>query len=47
MCEKKSPEGGFKIENFLATIDYSATGSRAEAVEVCPAKCIIDLDAVE
>lgn len=47
MCEKKSPEGGFKVENFLASIDYSADGSRAEAVEVCPAKCIIDLDVAD
>jgi Na+-translocating ferredoxin:NAD+ oxidoreductase RNF subunit RnfB len=47
MCEKKSPEGGFKIENFLATIDYSAKGSRDEALEVCPAKCIIDLDVAD
>lgn len=47
ICDKKSPEGGFVIENFLATIDYSADGSRAEAEEACPAKCIIDLDAAE
>jgi len=47
ICDKKSPEGGFVIENFLATIDYSADGNRAEAIEACPAKCIIDLDAVE
>ena len=47
MCEKKSPEGGFVVENFLAKIDYSVEGSRAEAIEVCPAKCIIDLDAAE
>ncbi len=47
MCDKKSPEGGFRVENFLATIDYSSAGSRFEAVEVCPAKCIIDLDAAE
>lgn len=47
MCEKKSPDGGFKIENFLATIDYSAVGNRAEAIDVCPAKCIIDLGSVD
>ncbi|MBI9106037.1 MAG: RnfABCDGE type electron transport complex subunit B [Spirochaetales bacterium] len=47
MCEKKSPEGGFKVDNFLASIDYNAEGSRAEAVEVCPAKCIIDLDVAD
>ncbi len=47
MCEKKSPEGGFVIENFLARIDYSSKGSRTEAIEVCPAKCIIDLDVAD
>jgi Na+-translocating ferredoxin:NAD+ oxidoreductase RNF subunit RnfB len=47
ICEKKSPEGGFKVVDFLAVIDHSATGSRAEAVEVCPAKCIIDLDVAD
>ncbi|MDC7124171.1 MAG: RnfABCDGE type electron transport complex subunit B [Spirochaetales bacterium] len=44
MCEKKSPDGGFKVENFLAYIDYSAEGSRTEAIEACPAKCIKNLD---
>jgi Na+-translocating ferredoxin:NAD+ oxidoreductase RNF subunit RnfB len=47
MCEKKSPEGGFVIENFLASIDYNAEGSRDEAIEVCPAKCIINLDVAD
>ncbi len=41
MCEKKSPEGGFKVENFLASIDYSVKGERASAAEACPSKCII------
>ena len=41
MCEKKSPEGGFKIENFLASIDYSVKGERASAAEACPSKCIL------
>lgn len=41
MCEKKSPDGGFTVENFLAGIDYSATGSREEAAAACPPKCIV------
>jgi electron transport complex protein RnfB len=41
ICAKKSPEGGFVIENNLSTIDYSATGDRSEAAEKCPPKCII------
>ena len=41
MCEKKSPEGGFVVEDFLARIDYGNTGSRQAAVEKCPPKCII------
>jgi Na+-translocating ferredoxin:NAD+ oxidoreductase RNF subunit RnfB len=41
LCERKSPEGGFKVDNFLAGIDYNQTGSRKEAVEACPTKCII------
>jgi Na+-translocating ferredoxin:NAD+ oxidoreductase RNF subunit RnfB len=41
LCEKKSPEGGFYVENFLAKIDYSKDGDRLEASEACPTKCII------
>lgn len=41
MCEKKSPDGGFAVENFLATIDYSKNGERKEAADACPVKCII------
>lgn len=40
ICTKKSPDGGFVVEDFLASIDYSKTGSREEAAEACPAKCI-------
>ncbi|MCF7927631.1 MAG: RnfABCDGE type electron transport complex subunit B [Spirochaetales bacterium] len=47
ICEKKSPEGGFTVENNLARIDFSKTGSRKEAAEACPAKCIIPLVPVE
>lgn len=41
MCEKKSPEGGFKVEDFLARIDYSANGDRGDAAKACPPKCIV------
>ncbi len=44
MCEKKSPEGGFLVENFLATIDYSIKGSRVDAIKTCPPKCIVRTD---
>ena len=42
ICNKKSPEGGFIIENFLATIDYSNNGTRDEAFTACPTKCIVE-----
>ncbi len=41
ICEKKSPEGGYVVENNLSRIDYSAKGSRSEAAFACPTKCII------
>lgn len=41
LCNKKSPDGGFIIDNFLSRIDYSAKGDRKAAVEKCPPKCII------
>lgn len=41
LCENKSPAGGFKIDNFLARIDYSKTGERVTAAKSCPAQCII------
>ncbi len=41
LCERKSPEGGFKVEDFLAIIDYAQTGGRDEAAMACPPKCII------
>ncbi|MFP4178493.1 MAG: RnfABCDGE type electron transport complex subunit B [Spirochaetaceae bacterium] len=47
VCAKKSPEGGFVVENFLASIDYSAQGSREEAVKACPPKCIVPVGAKE
>jgi len=41
MCEKKSPEGGYKVENFLSRIDFSFEGEREEGAKACPTKCII------
>ena len=41
ICERKSPEGGFVVENFLARIEYKAEGGRNEAAAACPPKCII------
>lgn len=43
MCEKKSPEGGFVVDKFLASIDYTKTGDRQVACEACPSKCIVEL----
>ncbi len=41
ICEKKSAEGGFIVESFLATIDYDNKGDRIAALQACPVKCII------
>ncbi len=41
ICEKKSGEGGFIVENFLARIDFSKKGDRTAAVISCPTKSII------
>jgi ferredoxin len=41
VCEKKSPEGGYKVEDFLSRIDYQATGDRSAGAAACPTKCII------
>ncbi len=41
ICVKRSPEGGFVIENNLSSIDYSSDGDRSAAAEKCPPKCII------
>lgn len=41
LCEKKSPEGGYTVENNLSTIDYSIKGSRIDGMKACPPKCII------
>ena len=41
ICVKRSPEGGYVIENNLSRIDYSKDGDRSAAAEKCPPKCII------
>ncbi len=41
VCEKKSPDGGFVVENFLATIDYSQNGDRKAAADACKPGCIV------
>jgi len=41
MCEKKSPDGGYKVEDFLSRIDYAAGGEREEGAKACPTHCII------
>ena len=43
LCEKKSPEGGYKVENNLSRIDFSATGDRSAGAEKCPPKCIVQV----
>ena len=40
-CEKSSPDGGFVVDNFLATIDYDKQGERDSAEQDCPTHCII------
>ncbi len=41
ICAKKSPEGGYQVENFLSRIDYKAVGDRKAGAEACPPKCIV------
>ncbi|MCK5200714.1 MAG: 4Fe-4S binding protein, partial [Spirochaetales bacterium] len=47
ICEKKSDEGGFVVENFLATINYEMKGDRSAAMKSCPTKCIISAKTAE
>jgi Na+-translocating ferredoxin:NAD+ oxidoreductase RNF subunit RnfB len=42
ICEKKSPEGGYKIEDNLCRIDFAIAGDRREGAEACPPKCIVE-----
>jgi electron transport complex protein RnfB len=39
-CEKTCPEGAIKVENNLATIDYSKCTGCGACHDVCPVKCI-------
>ena len=39
-CEKTCPHGAIKVNNNLATIDYSLCTGCAECVAVCPVHCI-------
>ena len=41
LCEKKSPEGGYAVTDFLSRIDYDVEGDRIAGAEACPTKCII------
>ncbi len=40
ICVKKSPEGGYKVDNFLSSVDYTCIGDRSLGAESCPPKCI-------
>ncbi len=44
-CEKASPDGGFRVSNFLSRIDYDTDGDRRRAAETCPTGCILSLAA--
>ena len=39
-CEKSCPNGAIKVENNLATIDYSKCTGCGACKEACPVKCI-------
>jgi Na+-translocating ferredoxin:NAD+ oxidoreductase RNF subunit RnfB len=41
ICEKKSPEGGYRIENSLSRIDYKMKGNREAGANACPQRCIV------
>lgn len=42
ICEKKFPEAGFIVEDFLSHVDYSTPGiDRAGAAEACPTHSIL------
>ena len=41
ICEKKFPDAGFTIKNFLSEIDYSIeVNGQDEAAKACPVSCI-------
>jgi electron transport complex protein RnfB len=41
ICKKAAPES-YKIENFLARVDYASAESAEAGIEKCPTKCIRD-----
>jgi electron transport complex protein RnfB len=41
ICEKQSPDGGYKVENYLSMIDYSQKGEREAGRIKCPTSCIV------
>lgn len=47
LCEKKSPDGGYIIDGFLAHIDYQVKGERQEGCDACPQKCILNLSRLD
>jgi electron transport complex protein RnfB len=42
ICEKRSPEGGYNVVEYLSYIDYTQKGDRAEAARKCPPHCIVE-----
>ena len=44
ICEKKSPDGGYGVENNLSRIDFAVEGDRSAGAEKCPTKCIVQLE---
>jgi len=43
ICERKFPESGCTVTNFLSDIDYSSPMTQiVEAAEACPTKCIVE-----
>ncbi|MFO7937392.1 MAG: RnfABCDGE type electron transport complex subunit B [Kiritimatiellia bacterium] len=41
LCTKFGDEGAFKMDGFLAKVDYSIPVTKEEVVEKCPSKCIV------
>ncbi len=45
ICERKFPESGFKVTNFLSQLEYSLEGvDRDKAAEACPTNSICRID---
>jgi RnfABCDGE-type electron transport complex B subunit len=41
ICRKKSPDGGYMVQQSLCRIDYELHGDRTVGAEACPRHCII------